>query len=191
MVAAGALVLLVAIVAAQSMSSRASGPNMAAPSGAPMRAPDISQMSPRQITDNLFNRVMQLSEAGLADSARTIATLMAIPAFELHDALDADLRYDLARIAEVTGALHIANAQTDTILIENANHLLGLGMAARLARLRGNGAQADDLDRRLLAAERSELALGREEYRLHKSDVDSALARARRGGGRTSTRAGG
>jgi hypothetical protein len=148
-------------------------------------------MSPRQITDNLFNRVMQLSEAGLADSARAIATLMAIPAFELHDALDADLRYDLARIAEVTGALHIANAQTDTILAENANHLLGLGLAARLARLRGNSALADDLDRRLLAAERSELALGREEYRLHKSDVDSALARARLGGGRTSTKGGG
>jgi len=110
---------------------------------------------------------------------------------DLHDSLDMDLRYDLARIAEVTGALPLASAQTDTILAKNPNHLLGLGMAARLARARGNSQRADQLDRRLLAAEQSELALGREEYRLHKTDVDSALARARRGGGKAAARTGG
>lgn len=183
-VAVIALVVLTAIVVAQSMSSRG------AQQGAPMSplgggspAPDISGMTPRQITDNLFNRVMMLTEAGLADSARTIASLMAIPAFDLHDSLDADLRYDLARIAEVTGARVLAQAQVDTILANNANHLLALGLSARLARQSGMTEAASALDRRLLAAEKAELAIGREEYRLHKADVDSALAAARRGGG--------
>ena len=146
------------------------------------RAPSLASMTPREITNRLFERVMTLHEAGLRDSARYIARTMAIPAFELHDTLDADLRYDLGRIAEVSGETTIARAQSDSILREQPTHLLGLVLAVNLARAAGDSASLRALNRRLLAARESELALNRAEYALHKFDIDAALAAARRGG---------
>ena len=39
------------------------------------RAPDLSQMSPRDIADRLFDRVMRLSSEGKVDSAQFFATM--------------------------------------------------------------------------------------------------------------------
>ena len=125
---------------------------------------------------------MSLHEAGLDDSVRFLALNMAIPAYDLHDSLDIDLRYDLGRIAEVSGELALAKAQADTILRLKRTHLLGLVLSSSVARLNGDTAAARGFDKRLVAAEKSELALKLQEYTAHKLDLDSALARARRGG---------
>jgi hypothetical protein len=183
-VAAIALVALIAMVAGQKFGgSRDAAPESApvAGLGGPVRAPDISNMSPREITTRLFDRVMTAHEQGLNDSAQSLA-LMAIPAFDLHDSLDADLRYDLGRIAEVTGVLDLAKAQADTILLQQPNHLLGLLLSARVARLAGDTAAARAFDKRLLSAEPTERARNLTEYQLHKTDLDRAIAEARRGG---------
>jgi hypothetical protein len=137
-------------------------------------------MTPRQITDRLFNRIMTFHEAGQLDSVKAFA-VMAIPAFDLHDSLDLDLRYDLGRIAEVSGVTDIANAQADTILREVPDHLLGLTLATNLARARGDSAAVRSLNRRLLQAEKKELELNRPEYTLHRVDIERALAAARGG----------
>jgi hypothetical protein len=121
-------------------------------------------------------------EAGRLDSVRFIALNMAIPAFDMLDSLDTDQRYHLARIFEVSGVLDVANAHADTILRGNSSHLLALALSASLARESGDTARARTFDKRLLAAEKSELERGLSEYRDHRIDIDSALARARRGG---------
>ena len=146
-------------------------------------APDISSMSPRERVTRLYDRIVALNEQGNVDSARFLALNMAIPAIRMMDTLDADLRYDLGRIGEMTGAMDVATAQADSILAEHPNHLLGLLLAARAARATGNAAKARTLDQRLIAVERSERDKRLPEYEAHADDIDNALAEARRGGG--------
>jgi hypothetical protein len=183
-VAAIALVALIALVAGQKFGlGRQNTSNIQTGLAGTQRAPDISQMSTREMTDRLYNRVMMLHEAGLSDSAAFTARTMAIPAFEMHDTLDADLRYDLGRIAEVTGDVALAKAQADTILSEQPTHLLGLVLAGNLARASGDSTTLKSLNKRLLDAEKAELAMNKREYSLHQLDIDRALAAARNQGG--------
>jgi hypothetical protein len=147
----------------------------AAPGG---RAPDLSAMTPREIADRLFDRVMRLSSEGKADSASFFAT-MALQQYgrmpELGVPMDADLRYDMGRIAEVAGQADVAAAQADTILRAQPTHLLGLVLAIKAASLQGDAAKAADARRRLAAAEPAERARGLEEYTRHGNDIDAAL----------------
>ena len=79
------------------------------------RAPDISNMSPQERADRLFNRVMLLASQGKSDSVLFFAP-MALEAYRLLSPMTLDQRYDMGRIAEVAGALPLASAQADTIL---------------------------------------------------------------------------
>ena len=153
------------------------------PDGMAQRAPDISQMSPEERASRLFDRVMALSERGKSDSVQFFAP-MALTAYQMLGTLNLDQRYDLGRVAEVSGAPELARAQADSILRENPAHLLGLSLAASAAAMRRDARAERDYQRRLLAAERTELAKGLPEYQAHRSDIDSALARARRDEGR-------
>lgn len=147
----------------------------------PVRAStDISQLSPEERADRLFNRVMQLASENKTDSVRFFAP-MAISAYQMIAPLNADQRYDLGRIAEVAGALPLARAQADTILAGQPSHLLGLVLAARVATLQRDAAALRTAESRLLSVERAELARGLPEYQRHEADIMSALAQARRG----------
>lgn len=181
--AAIALFALIALVTGQrfGMGRQQPGESQALSASIP-RAPNINNMTPRQITDRLFEMVITLHEAGLTDSVRYMAQTMAIPAFQMHDSLDLDLRYDLGRIAEVSGELQIAGAQADTILRIQPTHLLGLVLSANLARRAGDAAALKSLNSRLLGAEKSELAQNRREYLIHREDIERALSAARGGG---------
>lgn len=151
------------------------------PSQDPVRAStDISQLSPEERADRLFNRVMQLSTEGKTDSVRFFAP-MGITAYQMIGTLNADQRYDLGRIAEVSGALPLARAQADSILLEQPSHLLGLVLAARVATLARDEAALRQVESRLLAVERAELARALPEYQRHEADIMNALAQARRG----------
>jgi hypothetical protein len=138
-------------------------------------------MTPREIADRLFDRVMRLS-AGTSqaesDSAQFFAT-MALQQYarmpELGVPMDADLRYDMGRIAEVVGRADVAAAQADTILREQPKHLLGLVLAIKAASLQGDAAKAADARRRLAAAAPAERARGLDEYQRHGNDIDAAL----------------
>jgi len=106
---------------------------------------------------------------------------MAISAYQMIGQLNADQRYDMGRIAEVAGALPLARAQADSILREQPSHLLGLVLAARVATLDKDAAKLRQVESRLLAVERTELARALPEYQRHEADIMSALAQARRG----------
>ena len=143
------------------------------------RAPDISNLSPRERADRLYDRVMRLSSEGKADSVQFFAP-MALSVYQSLGPLDADLRYDFGRVAEVAGVADIATAQADSILASDSTHLLGLVLAVRAAQLRGDNAAAGGYRKRLLAAEPSESAKRLPEYQRHQSDILEALAEARR-----------
>jgi hypothetical protein len=152
---------------------------VADPQQAGIRAPDISSLSPQERADRLYNRVMLLATQGKLDSVQFFAP-MALTSYQLLSPLNADQRYDMGRIGEVAGALPLAKAQADSILRENPNHLLGLILEARLALLAGDTTQLHSYERRLIAAEKGELAKKREEYTRHADDITSALQQARK-----------
>lgn len=148
------------------------------PSGG-IRAPDISTLSPQERADRLYNRVMLLASEGKIDSVQFFAP-MAVQSYLLLQPLNLDQRYDLGRIAEVTGALPLAQAQADTILRNSPNHLLGLILEARLATIAGDTTRVRSYERRLLAAQKTELARNLDEYVRHRDDITNALQQARK-----------
>lgn len=149
-----------------------------------VRGPDISQLSPQERAERLFNRVMILNSQGKTDSVQFFAP-MAISAYEMLAPITADHRYDMGRIAEVAGVLPLAKAQADTILQRNPSHLLGLILAARIATLTNDDSARKGFETRLLAAHRPETAKRLAEYERHEDDVNNAMATARSASGAT------
>jgi hypothetical protein len=166
-----------AVAASVPVDPMANGPFAGAPSG--VAAPDISKLSPEERADRLFNRIMTEYEAGNSEFVQNMAP-MAFAAYEMLPQMDPLRRYDLGRIAEVTGALPVAAAQADTLLQANPNHLLGLALAARVADLQKDEAGRAAFARRLVEAAPAELEQKRPEYEAHSIDINIALTEARR-----------
>lgn len=150
--------------------------------GVTPRAPDISSLSPQERADRLFNRVMLLHSQGKTDSVQFFAP-MALTSFQMLAPLSNDQRYDMGRVGEVAGAIPLAKAQADSILAKSPTHLLGLILAARIATIEGDAGALRSLEKRLLAAEKTELAKKLDEYDRHQDDIINGLAQARRGSG--------
>lgn len=186
-VAGIALLALIALAAGQRFSRPPEG-EPATASSAPMsagtqRAPDISQLSPAERAERLYDRIMAAAERGRVDSVRFFMP-MALQAYASLGALTIDQRYDLGRLAEVAGDAPLATAQADTILRGQPRHLLGLILAARAARLRGDEAAARRHLDALAGAERAERARQLPEYLLHQNDIELALTERRERKGR-------
>jgi hypothetical protein len=188
-VAAIALLALIALAAGQrfargpeSVEATATGEPVPAAMG-PGRAPDISSLSPAERAERLYDRIMGAAERGRVDSVRFFLP-MALQAYEALGSLTLDQRYDLGRLAEVAGDASLASAQADTILSANSQHLLGLVLASRAARLKGDQRAERQLLERLAKAEPTERPKQLPEYLLHQNDIDIALAewRQRKGG---------
>ena len=144
-VAAIALLSLVALAAGQRFGRARGAEGGEAPAAsdaaAPMRAPDISSMTPAERAERLYDRIMSAAERGRTDSVRFFLP-MAMQAYENLGPLSIDQRYDVGRLAEVGGDARVAAAQADTILRAQSKHLLGLLLASKAARLRGDTAAA-------------------------------------------------
>lgn len=145
----------------------------------PVRAPDISSMSPDERALRLFNRVVSLAEQGKRDSVQFFAP-MALMSFQSLPSPTLLQRFELGRIAELADVKEIATAQADTILAASPTHLLGLSLASTAARMRGDAKAQAAFDKRLIAAATAERAKNLQEYQVTQIDLDSALARARR-----------
>lgn len=145
----------------------------------PVRGPDISSLSPRERADRLYDRIMRLDSEGKKDSAAFFAQ-MGISAYMMLPSQDADSRYDMGRIAEVAGAAPVAQAQADTILAQDSTHLLGLILSISTARDAGDSATAQRMQRRLVAAQASELTKNRPEYQRHQTEIAAAIDQAKK-----------
>lgn len=173
-----AVVALIALVFAQNDLRPVPPETGAAPLAGAMGAPDISNMSPEERADRLFNRVMSLASEGKTDSAAFFST-MALSALDALAPHNTHRRYDIGLVALVGGRVAVAAAQADTILAERSTHLLGLALAAQAADARGDAAAARTFRARLLAAEAAERARALPEYTDHDPDIRAAAAAAR------------
>jgi double zinc ribbon protein len=178
-VAAVALLAAIALVVIQRFGAVTDGDGGVVPSGTPrgvVPAPDISSLTPSQRAERLYDRVMAAAERGRTDSVRFFMP-MAIGAYEALGELTLDQRYDLGRLAEVSGDGALASAQADTILRKHPQHLLGLVLAARAARLRGDARSAQRYDEQLVRAEPAERKKQLAEYAVHQNDIEAEIAR--------------
>lgn len=148
-------------------------------------APDISQLTPRERFDRLFNRIMQAAERGDTAELRRF-TPMALGAYAQLDTIDVDARYHAAVIRLQTGDLAGAHALADTILEQSPDHLFGYLVRGTAATLAGDPGARAQAEREFLRRYGREIAAGREEYRDHAPVIEEFRAEAdRRTGGRT------
>jgi hypothetical protein len=178
------LLAVIAFIAAQRFSGgNSASPQDAAPQQAEASAPagaaagqppDISNLTPAEAAVRLYNRVMGQHERGKADSVQLFAP-MAIAAYQQLGTLDLDQRYDVGRIAAVSGDEPLARAEADSILAKNPNHLLGLILAGNAARLRKDSVAERRFHDKFLAAATAERAKQLPEYVTHENDIAIAL----------------
>ncbi len=136
-------------------------------------------MTPREQADRLFDRIMRLEGEGKTDSARFFSQ-MAMAVYQEIPERDADIRYDLGRIAVVGGVPQLGSAEADSILKQNSHHLLGLILAATAARASGDENRARGFEARFRTDAPAERARAFPEYQRHQADIDSTLAQLRR-----------
>lgn len=132
----------------------------AAPGGA---APDISQMSPEERAQRLFDRVMRLDEAGKTDSVRFFLP-MALGAYEQLPALSLDAHFDVGLLKLAGGDPSGALAQADTIRREVTTHLFADILRARALEAQNSTSGAREAYQHFLKNEASERARRRPEY---------------------------
>jgi hypothetical protein len=122
---------------------------------------------------------MLLNTQGKTDSVQFFAP-MAIQAYQMLEQqqghpFDTDQRYDLGRIAEIAGAIPFAKAQADTILQQHPDHLLGLVLAAHLAKMSGDSRAQQEYARHFARVKRAELTKHLPEYEHHRPDIDAGI----------------
>jgi Flp pilus assembly protein TadD len=163
-IAGAALGALVTVVAMRSTSGGdgARSTEQSAPSSL-LRAPDISQMSPEERANRLFNRVMILAEAGKQDSVRFFLP-MALGAYGQLPAMDTDARFHIGELHIAGGDYAAALAQADTIQSAEPTHLFIYVLRARAYHKQGNTAQERRAYADYLRNEARELARNRPEY---------------------------
>ena len=144
-----------------------------------LRPPDISQMTPEERANRLFNRVMILAEAGKTDSVRFFLP-MALGAYGQLPQLDADARYHIGLLQLAGGDVEAALAQADTLQRSIPTHLFIYVLRAHAYQQRGN----TQLERRayadFLRNEPAETARNRPEYNDHSDALKSFKTEASR-----------
>lgn len=179
-VAAIALLCLLAFIVGQNFrrpaaATAVAAPPNAAPGNGP--APDISQMSPDERADRLFQRVMTYVAEGKVDSVRFFSP-MAIQSMAALAPLNAHRRYDLGLLGVVSSDPLLAKAQADSILAESPDHLLGLILAMRTAGLQRDTTARRGYATKLLAVLERERAKQLQEYIDHAPDIEAAVNEA-------------
>jgi hypothetical protein len=133
--------------------------------------PDISNMSPRERFDRLYNRVMRAAQSG--DEA-TVGrfTPMALLAYAQLDSVDADARYHAALLQVHTGDVAGPMALADTILKQTPGHLFGYIIRGTVARWQKDEKALMRAYADFLEHYDRELKAGRVEYEEHKASLD-------------------
>ena len=180
--AAGAAVVALAValvlIGRQEGQAR-SAVTAAAPAeaGAPGTPPDISQMSPRERFDRLYERSMRASESGDTATVERFAP-MALLAYAQLDSIDADARYHAALLRLHTGDISGAAALGDSILALTPGHLFGYVVRATVGRWRHDEPATKAAYAGFLTHYDAEVRLARPEYAAHKMIMDDMHQRA-------------
>ncbi|HSW28917.1 MAG TPA: zinc ribbon domain-containing protein [Longimicrobiales bacterium] len=128
---------------------------------------DITQMSPREAADRLFDRVMRTISAG--DTAGALGFQpMAVQAFEMVGELDLDGMFHLALLQQLSDPA-AALATAKRMLEGEPDHILGLGMAGEAAAAMGDQAAAQEYFQHLLRVYDVQFARSLLEYDGHRN----------------------
>jgi hypothetical protein len=180
-IAAVATVLIVRLTSPSSFSGSSTPAALGDMPGGGGVAPDISNMSPRERADRLYNRVMTAAESG--DSSRVgFFGPMAIQAYGLLGPLDVDGHYHLGMIQLVSHDYSGATSQADSIVRMNPANLLGAALKAEIATRKGDAAARKRAYRDLLANYDREIASGKSEYADHRDMLERMHTEARKAG---------
>jgi hypothetical protein len=133
--------------------------------------PDISNMSPRERFDRLYNRVMRAAQAGDEGTVSRF-TPMALMAYSQLDTLDADARYHAALLEVHGGDVAGPTALADTILAQTPGHLFGYVIRGTVARWQKDEKALRRAYAGFLEHYDAELKAGRPEYADHKTSLD-------------------
>jgi len=169
---AGVLAVLLVMVARNSKNAAAQ-PELAAieQSGAGEAPPDISNMSPRERFNRLYNRVMSAAQSG-DEATVTRFTPMALMAYSQLDSIDADARYHAALLKVHTGEVDASRALADTILVRDPGHLFGYVIRGTVARFRKDEKELARAYAGFLKRYDQEIKLARPEYSEHQTSLD-------------------
>ncbi len=144
----------------------ASGAAQTATPSAGGTPPDISNMTPIQAADRLFDRVMRSVSAG--DSAQAQAFMpMAIAAYQRARPLNLDGLFHLSMLNRTAGNFEAALAQAYEIIEQDPDHLLGRAAAAEAAIELGELDEAEIHYRHVLEIYAVESQRDLEEYTSH------------------------
>ena len=148
-------------------------------------APDISNLTPRERFNRLYNRVMRAAQAG-DEATVTQFTPMALMAYAQLDSMDADARYHAALLKVHTGEVDGSRALADTILTLNPGHLFGYMIRGTVARFRKDEKGLARAYSEFLKRYDIEIKLDKPEYNEHQTsmnDFQKAAVAKRSGGG--------
>ena len=154
------------------------------PLGGVMAASDISQMSPEEQAQRLFDRVMRLGEEGKIDSVQFFLP-MAIGAYQRLPALSLDSHFDIGLLRLAGGDAPAAIAEADTIRQSVPTHLFASVLRARALQAQNDAAGARQAYLQFLKNETAERARRRPEYEEHGRILDAFHSEALSGTGRS------
>ena len=179
---AGLLAVLLVMLARNSPGPAAPPvtPEQAAAAEAP---PDISNMSPRERFNRLYNRIMTAAQSGDEATAERFMP-MALMAYAQLDTVDADARYHAALLKAHTGDVEASGALADSILAHNPGHLFGYVIRGTVARFRKDQKGLDAAYRGFLKRYDEEMKAGRQEYGEHQTSLDDFRRAALEAGSR-------
>ena len=169
---AGLLATLLIMVARQSPAV-SPGSEIATASAAQDGEPalDISNMSPRERFNRLYNRVMRAAQSG-DEATVSRFTPMALGAYAQLDTIDSDARYHAALLKVHTGNVDASRALADTILANDPGHLFGYVVQGTVARFRKDEKELSQAYGGFLKRYDPEMKLNRPEYTEHQSSLN-------------------
>jgi len=150
-----------------------------APPRAQLSAPDISQMSPEERANRLFDRVMILAQAGKSDSVNFFLP-MALSSYDMLPTRNADARYHIGLLQLAGGDPNAALAQADSIQKQIPTHLFAYVLRAHAYQEQGNTRSERQAYADFLKNEPAEMARNREEYGDHQTALTAFKAEASR-----------
>jgi hypothetical protein len=185
--AVAAFALIAVVIVVVSRRPAAGGASAAGTGTAPFNpsaaTTDISQMTPRQAADRLFDRVMRASSSGDSQQVQFFGP-MTLQAYTSVTPLDADARLHLGLVDLALGNGGGAAAEADTIARESRTHLFALALRAQAAERQGNQAAARTAYKAFLDNYDRERAKNLPEYREHETFLTDLRSTAQRTAGR-------
>ncbi|MDP3774080.1 MAG: zinc ribbon domain-containing protein [Gemmatimonadales bacterium] len=186
-IAVVALLVTVIVVVTRRQPAADTGAAAAPFAGAPGQGTtDLSQMTPREAADRLFNRIMQAHESGDTAQVRFFAA-MGVQAYANLDTLDIDSRLHIGLIELAAGDPASALAEADSIQRKSRTHLFGWYLKVRASEAQGNTAATRAAFRGFLDNYTTERAKNLPEYEQHatvlgqtRDDAQRAMAASSR-----------